>query len=216
MRKILIGVVVLIALLVVALLVAPGFIDWNRYKPEIARMAEQATGRRLAIDGDLSLSILPAPTLSAHTLRLANLDGAATPDMLRLKALDIRIGLLALLSGTIEVESVTLVEPEVEFEVLADGRRNWEFTPAGGTGAPAASAAEPEGGGPAEAGAGVGADALRLDRLSIENGTVSYFDGRTGRADRLEALDAEVSAQSLAGPFSADGKFTWEEVFEFI
>ncbi|MFQ5954989.1 MAG: AsmA family protein, partial [Kiloniellales bacterium] len=207
MKKVLIGVIVLVALLVIALLVGPGFIDWNRYKPQIAQMAEQATGRRLVIDGDLSLSVLPAPTLKARTLRLANIAGAASPDMLRLKALELRIRLLTLISGTIQVESVTLVEPEVDLEVLADGRRNWDFTPAGGAEAPPP---EPQGRGPV--GPPGGADALRLDRLHIENGTVSYFDMRSGRADRLQALDADVSARSLAGPFTARGTFAYRGI----
>ena len=45
--------------------------------------------------------------------------------MVRLKSLEVRIRFLPLLKGNIEVESVTLVEPVIELEVLADGRANW-------------------------------------------------------------------------------------------
>ncbi len=138
MKKVLIGVVGLLVVAVVALLVGPGFVDWNRYKPRIAEMAEDATGRRLSIDGDISLAILPQPTLSVHALRLANLPGAAAPDMLRLETLDVQSALLPLLFGNIQVQGVTLIEPEVDLVVLADGRRNWVFTPARAVAAPPA------------------------------------------------------------------------------
>ena len=84
-------------------------------------------GRKLVIDGDLQFSVLPAPRLSVRDARLANIEGASTPDMVRLKSLEVRIRFLPLLQGRIEVESVTLVEPVIELEILADGRANWQF-----------------------------------------------------------------------------------------
>ena len=56
--KIVIIVVVAIALLVVAALVIPGFLDFNKYKPRLAEAVHDATGRRLRIDGEISLSLL--------------------------------------------------------------------------------------------------------------------------------------------------------------
>ena len=61
MRKILIGVAVVVVGLVAAVLVVPSFIDWNGYKPEIQAAAERATGRQLRLDGDIGLSVLPSP-----------------------------------------------------------------------------------------------------------------------------------------------------------
>ena len=88
MRKLIIGIVALIVLAVGAVLIVPGFLDWNRYKPDIAAAVEQQTGRKLAIDGDIDLRILPSPRLSVAGVRLANLAGAADPDMVSLQALD--------------------------------------------------------------------------------------------------------------------------------
>ena len=211
MKKVLIGVVGLLAVAVVVLLVGPGFFDWNRYKPWIAEMAEAATGRRLSIDGDISLAILPKPTLSVHALRLANLPGAAAPDMLRLETLDVQIALLPLLFGNIQVQGVTLIEPEVELEVLADGRRNWDFAPARADAdvPPTAGATPPESAGDESSGPGSAAQSLRFDRIHIENGSLGYVDLRTGRSDRLERLDADISVDSMAGPFRAEGRFVY-------
>ena len=61
MKKLLWIVGGLIGLLIVAAVAAPFFVDLNNYKAEIAQKAKEATGRDLAIDGDISLSILPTP-----------------------------------------------------------------------------------------------------------------------------------------------------------
>ena len=61
MKKVLWIVGGLIGLLIVVALAAPFFVDLNDYKAEIAAQAKKATGRDLAIDGDISLSILPTP-----------------------------------------------------------------------------------------------------------------------------------------------------------
>jgi len=64
LKKILIGLGVLVLLLVIAVAVGPRFVDWNAYKPRVIEAVQKATGRQLSIDGNISLSLLPSPTLS--------------------------------------------------------------------------------------------------------------------------------------------------------
>src|SRR5215468_10018348 len=129
LKKLLIGVGVIVLLLVLAVAIGPRLVDWNAYKPRVAAAVRNATGRDLAIEGNVSLSLLPTPTLSVAGVRLANMPGAATPDMARLKSLDISVALMPLLGGTIKVTKVTLVDPVILLERLPDGRANWQFTP---------------------------------------------------------------------------------------
>ena len=63
MKKALYVVGGLVVLLIVAALVAPSFVDVNRYKPEITAAVKQATGRDLTIGGDIELTILPSPAV---------------------------------------------------------------------------------------------------------------------------------------------------------
>ena len=196
MKKVLIGIGVLVVLAIAAILVAPSFVDWNSYKPEIAARAKLATGRDLAIDGDISLSILPSPTLAVEKVRFANVDGGSAPDMATLEALEVRVAFMPLLHGEIQVESVALVEPTILLEKLADGRVNWDVAPAGGADAAAATPRQ---------GAGGNGLAVRLDSIEIENGTLIYRDAAAGSEERIEALDASISAGSLQGPFKASG-----------
>ena len=199
MKKIAIGVVALLAIAVAALVVGPSFVDWNSYKDRIAAEVRAATGRDLTIAGDLSLTLIPTPALSADGVSLANIPGGGQEPMVSLHSLRVRVAFLPLLQGHIQVEDVVLVEPVVRLEVLADGRRNWDLA-AGSK--PAAEAPRH----PAE-GAGLPGQ-IRLDSLRVRNGTVIYSDARSGQSERIEALNAEISADSLKGPFAAKGEAT--------
>ncbi|NJO35643.1 MAG: AsmA family protein, partial [Rhodospirillales bacterium] len=200
MKKVLIGIVVLLVLLIGGALAAPSFIDWNSYKGQIADQAREATGRELSIDGDISLSLLWTPTLSVGKVRFANVDGASAPEMATLESLDVRLALTPLdwLDGNFQVERVELVQPTIVLEKLADGRTNWQFQEAG--------SAEAGTGGSA----GGGRD-IRLDSITITNGTLVYRDAATGQEQRIEALNADLGATSparrrAAAPLSYPGR----------
>ena len=199
MRKLLFGLIALVLVLLAAALIGPSFVDWNKYKPEIAERVKAATGRDITIGGDIKLTVLPAPTLAVHDVALANIPGAQDPNMASLKALDVRVALGALLEGRINVESIILVEPTISLEVMKDGRRNWDFAAAAakpsGEAAPTAAAPESKGG-------GIGG--IEVGRFSIENGTLIYRDA-AGTVERIEKLNTDITAESLAGPISAEG-----------
>lgn len=203
MRKLLIGLAGVIVLLIGAALIVPGLIDWNGYKGEIAAQVKAATGRDLAIGGNLSFAVLPSPHLSAADVRFASIPGAAEPAMVRLKTLDVQVKFLPLLGGRIEVASVTLVEPVIVLERLADGRENWILRP------PASAAAPPPGAPPVAAAPPAAlagnADTFSLDSLRIQRGMVIWRDDAAHSEERIEKLDADVQARSLAGPFRAQG-----------
>ena len=190
----------LVALLVAAALIVPGLIDWNSYKSEISAEAKKVTGRTLEIAGDLELGILPTPHVRASDIRFANAPGAAAPHMATLKELRASVKLLPLLTGSVEIASIELIEPVIELEKRADGTGNWVFAPPagepGGSATPAAPASNEKSADP---------QALSLDLLRIERGVVVYRDAAAGSVQRLENLTANMSAGSLAGPFTIQG-----------
>ncbi|MBT4489927.1 MAG: AsmA family protein [Rhodospirillaceae bacterium] len=201
MKKLLIGIAVLLVVVIAALLIGPSFVNWNNHKADIIAAVRDATGRELAINGDISLRIIPAPALSVHDVRLAGLpdndkgtDGDAAP-LLHLKALEVRVALAPLISGEVQVTSVGLIEPRLVLEVLPDGRANWQFETAA-TGSGAQAGALSSGGAGNEAGL-----ALSLDKLTVEKATVIYRDHRSGVAEKIENIELEGSASSLQGPF---------------
>ena len=93
MKKFLYGISALLGLTIVAALIVPGLIDWDRYRDQIIARASQELGRDLSIDGNISLSILPIPTFSVTGIRVANLEGAGTREMVQLKSLNVQVAL---------------------------------------------------------------------------------------------------------------------------
>lgn len=199
MRKLLIGLAVLVVVIVAAAFVGPLFVPADSIKGDIAREVAKATGRNLAIDGSLKFRILPAPGVSATGVRLSNAADGSAPDMLRLKAAAVEVALFPLITGNIQVSRIVLSEPDILLEQYADGTNNWTFTPA-----PETASSEPGGGGDAATGAeDTQAPAVRFDNVVIEGGTLVY---RTpDSTERVENINVRLGAASLKGPFRANG-----------
>ncbi len=215
MKKAVIAIVVLVLLVVGGLLVLPSFWDWNGEKGRIAALVKEQTGRDLTIAGDVSLRLLPTPAFAAREVTLANVEGGSNPAMVQLEELQIRVALAPLLRGKVRVESVTLVKPEVLLEVLPDGRANWTFATAeaGQAGAPAASGTGGGAGGGAPGGGGAaGEESVRVDSFIVEDGTLRYRDARSGLAEVVTGLNAELGAESLIGPFAVAGSAVYKDV----
>jgi uncharacterized protein involved in outer membrane biogenesis len=192
MRKTLIAVAAVLGLLIVAALAGPALYDWNQFKPLIAEKAREATGRELSIDGDISARILPSPALTVSGVRLSNAPGASAKNMAQLKSLSVGVAILPLLGGNIQVSGITLDEPVIELEALPGGG-NWEMAPKGKD---AAAKGAPEAG---------AAPAVRVDRLTVRNGRLTYRDAKAGTLEQVEKISAVFSAGSLQGPFSGRG-----------
>jgi AsmA protein len=209
MKRLLIGLVVVVALVIAVLVAAPFFIPVETYKQQIAEHTREATGRELTIGGELSLSLLPRLELQAGDVAFANAPGASQADMAALKQLVLRLQVLPLLSGEIKVDSFVLVEPVIHLEVDKKGRPNWQFA-----GAPAAEAEAAE---TRDQDQGVGAGGLAelsLGDVRLEKGLVTYSDAQSGQAVELSDINMKMSLPDLDSPFTAEGSPVWngEEV----
>lgn len=191
-KKLLIGAGGIIGLVIVALLLVPAFVDLNGRKAEIAAEVKKATGRDLVIDGPISLSILPTPKVTATGIKFFNLPGARNPDMVEVRAVTVRPSIFALLGGRIELSEVVLDQPKIVLEVNAEGKPNWEFTPAVAGAKPVAS--KPSSPRP-----------FSLGTLTIQDGTLIFSDAREGLAVTAEKANLSASVASLDGPYAVAG-----------
>jgi uncharacterized protein involved in outer membrane biogenesis len=194
-KKVLVGGGGLVGLLIVALLVAPFFIDANSYKPVIAAEVKKATGRELVLDGPIKLSLLPVPTATIDGVKFFNAPGAKNPNMVEVKSATVRLSLLSLLTGNVDVSEVTLVEPKIVLEINAEGKPNWEFAPSVAEAKPAV--AKPS-----------SAKPLSLGRLAIEDGTLIFSDSKAGISVVAEKANFSASVGALDGPYSLAGGAT--------
>jgi uncharacterized protein involved in outer membrane biogenesis len=182
MRKLLYGLAGLAAVAIAALFILPMLIDLRALVQPVLQSAKEATGRDVRI-GSIGLSLLP-PAATVGDLTVSNIPGAANPDMIRIKTVEVRVALLPLLSGRIEVSSVAIGEPVVAIETLKDGRSSLDF--------------------PKDRSASGRQADVRLEQVSIRNGLVVLRDAAGGER-RIEAVNANASAESLSGPFRAKG-----------
>ena len=194
-KKLLIGAGAAVGLIVVALLVAPLFFDLDGRKPMIVSEVKKATGRDLVIDGKVNLSLLPWPGVSVSGVKFFNAPGSKNPNMVEVKSITVRPSVLALLTGTIEVSEVILVEPKIVLEINAEGKPNWEFAPSVAEAQPAT--AKPSSPKP-----------LSLGALTMENGTLIFSDSKGGLAMTAEKANLTASVGSLDGPYSLSGSAT--------
>lgn len=188
----------ILAVIIILLLVAPFFIDLNTYKGLIAEKAKEATGRDLVIDGDISLSLLPIPSVSVEGIKFGNAAEGSVANMAEVDKVKVKVALMPLLAGKAEIKSIELVNPMIVLEKLADGKGNWELAPAAG--AEAAPATSDEAGG--------SKFDLSIEGASITDGTLVYRDIATASEQRIENLNVDLSLGSLQGPFSATGGVT--------
>lgn len=101
--------------------------DWNRLAVVIADRASEATGRRVAINGGLSLDIWSwTPQAVARDIVLGNASWGSRPEMVRIEQLHVRIRLKPLLAGRLEIERLRLVAPDILLEA-SDEKANWRF-----------------------------------------------------------------------------------------
>ena len=203
MKKLLIGVAVLIVLVIVVAVAAPFFIPVDTYKNEIVAAVKESTGRDLQINGKVSFSLLPSLALEANDVAFANPPGASTPQMAKLAKLQVQLKLLPLLSRRVEVDRLVLVDPVIALEVDKQGTPNWRFAPAAPAAATPARPAQPAT--PAASGGGTTLSGITLDDVRLENGQISYLDQRKGEKLEIDQIAVKLSLPDLDSPFTADG-----------
>lgn len=212
MKKFFIGLGIVVVLLVIAAFVVPAVIPTDTYKTRLLAAIQDATGRKARIDGDFSFSILPNVEFTAGKVELANAKGASPANMVTLDKLKVRVALLPLLSGQVQVDSFVLDKPVIALSVDRNGVPNWQFEkkgPAPAKTAPAkqAPAAKPEAGG----GGSSMLRGLTLGDVRIVDGKVSYADARTNKTYTLDDVNMKVSLPSLSSPMQLDGSLVWNK-----
>jgi uncharacterized protein involved in outer membrane biogenesis len=155
----------------VAVLVA---VDTNEIRDFLSAEVKKATGRDLAIKGDLNLAVSLSPTVIANDVTFANAEWGSSPSMVSLKRLEVGLDLIPLLKGEIDFTNIQLVAPKILLERRADGLGNWQFGPQEISSKPGAAPIIP-----------------RLGQVDIRNAIFSFKDQAKGQ-------DFEVTVKQLS------------------
>ncbi len=188
--RILIAVSGLLLLLLGAVWIAVHTIDFKSLIGPIQARVRDATGRELRVDGNIDLKLSLEPKVVIEGISLANAPWGNAPQMITARRVEAQVALLPLLHRDFQVRSFTLVEPVIALETDAKGNGNWQFSNA------APGAPSPPGGAMAVGGLFVG-------DLSIQNGTLTYRDGETGKLTTVTIAELSLNARDPGSAVSA-------------
>ena len=191
--KLVAGLVGLVLLsVIIAVIYVSG--NLNQHKNKIEKMVEEATGREMLIEGDLHLGLSLIPTVAIDGVSFGNAAWGTQPQMATVKSIEVKVGLLPLLSGDIQVERLILIEPDIFIETDAEGRGNWVF----GESLPE-QAARLE----AEA-AATALPAVGVQEIEISEGRFRYLAGDTGQTTTLVIDRLSAGAEDTNSPLNLD------------
>ncbi|RBP18385.1 hypothetical protein DFR50_101333 [Roseiarcus fermentans] len=179
MRVILTLIAVALVTFLTAALVAPYLVDWSAHRADVAARLAALTGGRVALDGPVTLRLLPTPYLEVGAGSAAG-PGEGAP-RLTFAGARLELALVKLASGAFRFTEVRLDKPVLTLARAADGAL---VLPGAGS-APA--------------------EAVGFDRVAVRDGTIRIAAGRGAPEFTIRDVDVDGDAASLAGPYHVSG-----------
>lgn len=184
----------LVALTVVGVLVVL-LLPSDRIARVVTDRFEQATGRVMKISGDISPSLWPTLGARIEQVSVANADWSDGQPMVTADSISVGVDLAALLGGQVKVRDITVQSPRIRLEKARNGQVNWDFSQAAQA---APSGAKP---GPGDQ-TSSGIPAFSLDKGTIRDAQISYFDRAAGTALVLTKTDIDLTLPDFNGPMT--------------
>ena len=183
MNNFLVAIAGFICAILLAVIFAPFFIDWNSFKDEIEAAGRKITGQNVQIVGDVELRILPQPVFHTGGLVITNADDKK---LLETSDFILELDFPSLLRGKVEVTSMHLNDGKI-FIAKADGAQLNLFNFGGNIGQP------------------IGLDDVSIKKLILNNMDIEFANEQTNSSKTVSINQAEVTARSLIGPFKVKG-----------
>jgi uncharacterized protein involved in outer membrane biogenesis len=175
MKKLLIALGLLAALLVLAGVAILVLVDVNAYKPRIETGVSDALRMEFRTHGKARLRLFPSGSLVLTDVRLRN----RGTDLATAEALRVGVKMLPLLSGQVVITELALEKPVIRIEKGIDGKFNFETPPR-----------------PAKEGEAPSAP-LVVPAGSALAGKIVYVDRKSGGETSLDAIDLSVRDLSI-------------------
>ena len=108
---------------------AASFINPTQLTKLLSATVKDATGRELKIAGPVSLNLFPSISVKAEQVSLSNAAWASNPNMLTFKQIELDIGLLPLLKGSVEISRIGITGLEANLQSNKNGEGSWNLAP---------------------------------------------------------------------------------------
>jgi AsmA protein len=178
----------IVGLVVIGVLVIIWLVDPNSFKSKIESAVRDATGRELALVGDIELGFFPWLSLKTGEGRFGNASGFGSDPMVSWQRAQLGAKLFPLLRGKLIADRVVLEGADVRLVKRADGAANWQGI---GSQEPAS-----------KKDAGSQAMELRIGGVSIRDSRVSYIDESAPRRVEVTDLDLSTDGIEFGKPFT--------------
>ncbi len=178
-RYVTIGVVTIV-ILIVAGYVYLNTYDYNKLKPLVSQLVEEATGRKLSLGGDVDFKFGFAPALVVTDVALANVSWGSQPQMIEIERLQAQVRLLPLLFKDVAIKNISLSGVKVLLEKGPESQGNWDF-PAESNSTGSIGAFKPT--------------AIEVNRVSIENLHLKFRENSTGPPTQFTLASLEMNRQ---------------------
>ena len=193
-KKFLIGLILVLLIAFGGLSYYVSTIDWNKYKNKITTQIEDITGKRVMINGKISLKFLPTPHLNATDIIIYNSANIGKNEPLaQIKEMVTDLSLFPLIHKRFEIDNMNLVDAKILIEFLNNGKTNWYSQIDDSQSFDFA-----------------GVD-VAFNSIMLQNSTVHIINKELDMDITLKKLNADITAQSLSGPFRIDGNFIKDE-----
>ena len=185
MKKILIIVGIVVAVLLVIVIALPFVIDVNRFKPTLETDLTTALNRKVEI-GNIELSVLSGG-VKVDNVVIADDPAFSASPFLQAKQLTAGVALLPLIfSKKLEVSSFTVTEPQVSLLRSAGGK--WNYSSLGAAGPKKTDASSPTD--------------FSVQKLTLSNGTIVVgTTGAHGKTQTYQSVNLDASDLSYTSQF---------------
>lgn len=184
MKKLLKIIFVLLLLLVISVSAFVFLFDANKYKNELAELAQTYTGRPVTLDGNISLSLYPWIGVELENVTIGNQQQGqksnetefSRNDFASIDRFGINVKIIPLLFKRLEIEKLVIHRLAVDFEVNGSGRNNWSDI-MGETG-----------------GARSGLDGLVIGGIEVIDSRLSWFEAVKGKRFNLTSVNIKTES----------------------
>ncbi|MEM7290007.1 MAG: AsmA family protein, partial [Pseudomonadota bacterium] len=178
--RIFVGVGLLIVVALFSALLAPYFVNWERFTDEFEAQASRLVGQPVKVGGQSNLRLLPLPYISFEDLEVGrNADGSP---LMTVEQFSLNAELFPFLSGEVRIVEMAMLRPRVNLKVEENGTIVWT-SPRELLVAPAQ---------------------VNIESLQIKDGSISLDGLAGGRNFKFEKIDGEITARSALGPWRID------------
>ena len=205
-KRILIGLTVLVLILVGALMILPGLIPTDTYREKLESELSRTLSRDVEITGEIKLSTFPTISIQTDGVSFSNPEGFSSETFMKVDGMSAKVRFMPLLSKQVEISGVEFDSPVISLEKRADGKVNWAL------GNPKEEKAEPKDTGPFKRDGRYTDYDPSLKLLRIKNGNIYYKDDTAGLSHTISEVNLDLRAPGLSKPLKLDGDLTFDDL----